>query len=440
MNAANAKLAACAAPDKTISVKVFGVGTAGVTMLEAMSHGDFAGAKFVAVNAEASSLAASSVAEKILLETKQLRGLGTSGDPERGRALAEAHAGQFKSLCTGVDVVFIVAGLGGGAGTGIAPVLARAAKEANALVLAFVTLPFDLEGNRRQHQAREGLDRLRSAADGVVCLPCQKAAKLIEETTSLVDTFKTTTQLLLEGARGVWRLLAHRGLIQIHFTDLCAMLRDRHAESCFAAVEAAGTTRSRDAVEKLFAHPMLDGGAALAEADAALVSIVGGPDLTMSDVNRVMEQINQQCRRAQIMMGAAVDEKFRGHLSVTLIATSGGKRAVEKLEEAKPAAPAPADEDVPGFDSEMLHQTRTKRPASRLRPPPPTLTPEQREEVLAKQTGVNIRHRKGPPRLRQTQLSLEIVTKGRFDKTEPTVHKGEDLDVPTYIRRGVALN
>src|ERR1041384_1299068 len=113
-------------PDaKTVRVKIFGVGTAGVTMLEAMSHGDFAGASFVAVNADHSALAASSAAEKIHLDSKTLRGLGTGGDPERGRELAEAHAAQLKSLCAGADVVFLVAGLGGGAGTGIAPGLGR---------------------------------------------------------------------------------------------------------------------------------------------------------------------------------------------------------------------------------------------------------------------------------------------------------------------------
>ncbi|MSU59772.1 MAG: hypothetical protein EXS35_16660 [Pedosphaera sp.] len=427
------------APAQNISVKIFGVGTAGVTMLEAMQHGDFAGAKFAVINADPSSLGASSAPEKIHLETKVLRGLGTGGDPDRGRELAESHFAQLKSSCAGSEVVFIIAGLGGGAGTGIAPVLARAAKEAGALVLAFVTLPFDCEGNRRQAQAVEGLAHLKASADGVISLPCQTALKLIDENMSVVDTFKTTSQLLLEGARGVWRLLAYRGLIQIHFADLCAMLRDRHGESCFAAVEAAGTTRSRDAVEKLFAHPMLNGGAALADTDAALVSILGGPDLTMSEINRVMEQIKEQCPRAQIMMGAAVDEKFRDHLAVTLIAS---RRAV--ADKAKAAPPKngtkPAAEDSPGFETELLHQTTTKKPGSRITPPMPALSAEQREQILTQQSGKGGRGRKAAARMRQATLPLEIVSKNRFDKTQATIHNGEDLDIPTYIRRGLNLN
>ena len=421
-----------------VRVKIFGLGTAGVTMLDTMSRSDFAGAEFVAVNADAASLGKSSTPEKIHLETKMLRGLGTGGDPERGRELAEAHVAQFKTACVGVDAVFIVAGLGGGAGTGIAPVLARVAKEAGALVLAFVTLPFDCEGNRRQGQAVAGLEQLQAAADGVICLPCQKVIMLIDESTSLLDTFQTTTQLLLEGARGVWRLLAFQGLIPLHFADLCALLRDRHAESCFAAVEAAGPTRARDAVGKLFAHPMLDAGASLTGAEAALVSVVGGPDLTLADVNLVMAQIREKCPGAQVMMGAVVDEQFRDRLALTVIATCPAAREKTKAA-AKIETPVTGDE-TPGFETELLHRRVTRKPASRITPPLPALTTEQREEILARQSVKGMRSRKNASRTRQMPLPLEIVSKSRFDKTEATIHNGEDLDVPTYLRRGVALN
>jgi len=142
--------AAMLEPATAPAVKIFGVGSAGVAMLDTLNGRDFAGAGFVAVNTDASSLASSSAAVKIQLETKLLRGLGTGGDPERGRAIAEEQFATLKTACEGADVVFVIAGLGGGAGSGISAVLARAAKEAGALVLAFVTLPFVCEGNRRQ--------------------------------------------------------------------------------------------------------------------------------------------------------------------------------------------------------------------------------------------------------------------------------------------------
>ena len=421
-----------------LGVKVFGVGTAGGAMLAQMAGDDFAGAMLVAVNTDAPASGPVAGVASIHLETKLLRGLGTGGDPERGRRLAEEHFQTLKDACAGVDVVFIVAGLGGGAGTGISPVLARAARESGALALAFMTLPFDCEGNRRQHVAREGVEQLQAAADGVICLPNQKVFKLMDESTTLVDTFRTTAQLLVEGARGVWRLLRYPGLIEIHLEELGALLRDCQGESCFAAVEAAGTTRARDALEKLLAHPLLNGGEAIQGADAVLVSVIGGPDLTMADMGRLMEQLNQQCPRAQVVMGAAVNEEFRDRLALTVIATrrhardplAGGKKksATASLLEAEP----------PELDTQLIERKATVRSASRFVPPAPALTPEQREQLLNKQGGG--RARKNLPRMRQGNLPLDIVNRGRFDKTEPTVHKGEDLDVPTYIRRGVALN
>jgi cell division protein FtsZ len=440
---------------RKLCVKIFGVGNAGIAMAEQMATDDFAGATFVAVDTEVQSSINPAIATTIHLETKQLRGLGTGGDPERGQKVAEENFQTLKETCAGAAVVFVVVGLGGGAGTGISPVLARAARESGALTLAFVTLPFDLEGNRRQQQARQGLEHLKAAADGVICLPNQRVCKLIDESTSLLDAFGATTQLLAEGVRGVWRLLMHRGLIEIHFDDLSALLRDRRGESCFAAVEAAGTTRARDTLEKLLAHPLLDGGQTLKEADAVLVSLMGGPELTMADVNRVMEAVNQQCQRAQVIMGASVDEAFRDRLAVTVIVTrptpaSESRSAAELQQQGQrgrhpdelptnesASAPATGHGEEQNLDSQLLEKQATARPASRFVPPAPALTPEQREQLLAKQGG---RARKHAPRMKQGSLPLEIVNKGRFDKTEPTVHKGEDLDVPTYIRRGVALN
>jgi cell division protein FtsZ len=414
-------------PARTLAVKIFGVGSAGVAMLDVANGADFAGADFVAVNTDAASLAASSAPVKIQLETRLLRGLGTGGDPERGRAIAEEQFVTLKSACEGADVVFVVAGLGGGAGSGISPVLARAARETGALVLAFVTLPFACEGNRRQQQAQSGLDLLKSVADGVICLPCQKTFKLIDENTSVLDTFRITDGLLLESVRGIWRLLTRPGLIRIHFDDLCALVRDRHSESVFASVEAAGPARAREIVEKLIAHPLLDEGRALAESDAVLVSLVGGRELSMAEVNRVMEQISRQCERAQIIMGASVDESLKGRLCVTVVAARQGPVPMEL----PPLAAA-------GEGSEQVTPRGVvTRSGSRCGSPTP-LNPEQREQILAKTAGA--RTRKSDSKMRQAQLPLAIISKGRFDKSEPTIHKGEDLDIPTYIRRGVALN
>lgn len=386
------------------AIKFFAVGNAGSAMLELLATPEFSAAQTAAINTDATNLAATSAAVKIHLENKLLRGLGSGGDPERGKALAEEQFSTLKSACAGADVIFLLAGLGGGAGSGIAPVLARAAREAGALVLAFVTLPFEGEGPRREAQAQISLEQLQAAADGVICLPGRKILKLLDENTSLVDIFLRVDQFLLEGVRGVWQLITRPGLIQVHFNDLAQLLRDRHAENAFAFVEASGAGRSREVVEKILAHPLLDEGRALTESDAVLVSLMAGKDLTMAEVNRVMEQVKRQCNHAQIVMGASVDAALQTKLCVTIIAakqnrpatvstlTSGGNRLA--------ALPT------------VSRETAAARPARRRPGTKPV----------------------------QTQLSLTIVSKGRFDKSEPTLHRGEDLDVPTYIRRGFTLN
>jgi cell division protein FtsZ len=306
-------------------------------------------------------------------------------------------------------------------------VLARAAKEAGALVLAFVTLPFQCEGNRRQQQAKQSLELLKSVADGVICLPSQKAFKLIDENTSVLDTFRITGGLLVEGVRGVWQLLTRPGLIQIHFDDLCALVRNRHSESSFAFVEATGAGRSREVVEKLLVHPLLDEGRALTDSDAVLVSLMGGTDLTMAEVNRVMEQIGRHCEHAQIIMGAAVDKELKNRLSVTVIAAKHNAAV----------APEPSAAVAGDQSGQMMSRGATARSGARCATSAPTFNLDQREQLLAKNSS---RPRKAAAKMKQEQLSLAIISKGRFDKSEPTVHKGEDLDIPTFVRRGVALN
>jgi cell division protein FtsZ len=327
-------------------------------------------------------------------------------------------------------------------------VVARIARETGALVLAVATLPFECEGTRRRRQAHAGLDQLKEAADAVICLPNERVLQLIDENTSVIDTFKIGNELLGRAVRGIWRLLRRNGIINVDFADVCSVVRGSHAESCFADVEARGEHRSREVVEKLMNSPLLEGGAALTGAESILVSLVGGSDLSMADVNRVMSQINRACENAQIVMGAAVDEGFKDRLAVTVIATRGAASGPETVrqtatdtsgERAARSDAVATSEGGTGLDDQLLSAARTRRPSSRFIPPPPSLTAQQKEQVLAQQTGAKA-YRRPRTKMRQGVLPLEIVSKGRFEKSEPTLYQGEDLDVPTYIRRGVPLN
>jgi cell division protein FtsZ len=421
---------ATASGRKSISIKIIGVGGAGIAALDELIRGGLAANGFAAVNTDSTSLAATAAPEKLHLENRLLRGLGSGGDPDRGRIVAQENLPRLKSLCEGLDVIFIIAGLGGGAGTGISPVLARAAKETGALVVGFVMTPFDCEGTRRQRLALQGLAELKAAADGLICFPNQKVFRLIDENTSVLETFKITNEYLADGVRSFWRLLTCTGLIDIHFDELCQLLRDRHAESAFAVAEAVGPTRSREVAEKLLAHPLLDAGQMLAEADALMIGILGGPDLTMAEVNRVMEQINRHCEHAQVVMGAAIDEAFRDRLAVSVIA------ARKNLEPAEAPFAARTGQEPSG---PLMRQAVAARPASRFGPPQPG-SPESPDDQSSALETAPSRQRRRPARMLQTQLPLESASKGRFDKSEPNIHRGEDLDLPTYVRRGVALN
>jgi cell division protein FtsZ len=252
---------------------------------------------------------------------------------------------------------------------------------------------------------------------------------MLGEDTRLVAAFDTSNGLLADGVRGFWQLLTHEGLIQLHFSDLCNLLRGRHSESTFAVAEACGPTRAQEVADKLLAHPMLEDGKSIAEAQTIVVSIVGAVDLTMSEVNRIVDALRHRAEAAEVMLGASVDDSFSDRLSVTVVVSRREPAPVPRL------GGSPEE-----LSSQLLPSTDEARPPSRFVPPPPALTPEELAQMAASNRVSGERPRKSGPRLRQGQLQLEIVHKGRFDKSEPTIHKGEDLDVPTYVRRGIALN
>ncbi len=423
---------------KTLSIRVIGLGGAGVTLVGKFHAEAPDGVRCAVIHTNSRVLDHSPCAERVLLGAKLLRGLGAGGDPDLGRAVAEDSADQLKSLCSDTDLVLIVAGLGGGTATGVAPVLARIAKDAGALVLAVVAVPFDFEG-QRQRQAQAGLRKLRGAADAVLCLHNQKVCQLWNEDTRALEIFNSANELWVQGVQGVLNILTRRGFIHVDFADLAAVLRGRNSESCFATVEAAGENRGRDLIEKALAHPVLDRGHALTEADALLVTLMGGPDMTIGEVNRVMDALRRQPEDAQFIMGASISEEFAGRLSLTVVAA---KHAVQDVDQPNdknsPGGGRPGD---PQIETQFLQSPEPESlSASRFVPPPPELTESKKSELFARQGGRGGKMRKAGSRWRQGQLPLEIISKGRFEKSQPTIHHGEDLDVPTYIRRGIKLN
>jgi cell division protein FtsZ len=424
--------------NKALSIRVFGVGGAGGNALTRLLLNPPGDAPLTVLNTDSQALAACPVPDKHSLGALDMRGLGAGGDPAMGQAAAEADEQRLKEMCAGADLVFIVAGLGGGTGTGASPVLARIAREAGALVLAVVTLPFDCEGSRRRKQALLGLEHLKAEADGVICLPNQKVFKLIDENTSLVDTFEFTNELIADGVRGIWRLVTQTGLINIDFADLRSALKGRHAESFFATAEATGPQRAKEIVDKILSSPLLEGGEMLTGAQSVLVSIMGGSDLSMAEVNRIMEQVNRHAEGAHLILGAAIDAHYNQRLSVTLVAS--------RFQVDAPATPDTIETrrsvaaDAPEMETHFLKRQETVQHTQRFVAPPPELSAEKTQELLQARGVTGGGRRRKNANAFQQQLPLEVVSKGRFEKSEPTIHKGEDLDVPTYIRRGILLN
>jgi cell division protein FtsZ len=427
-------------------MKIIGVGTGGVAAARNLRSLPLEGVQWGGVDTDAMSLSHSGLAETRLMGVRLTRGLGTGGDPDLGRAAAEADVEAIRSLGANGDVIILLVGLGGGTGSGAAPVIARVLREAGKLVFALATLPFEFEGVRRQQQAQEALRQLRGAADAVVCLPNQKVASLLDANTTFVDTFKTTHRLLGQGIEGLWRLMTREAFIKVDFADLSRVVRGRHAESAYAAAEACGENRLREVLDLLFQSPLLDQGRWLNEADAVLVSVVGGQDMTLREINQLMEQIHRRCEKAEVIMGASFDGSVVGRFAVTLVASRrlpgpGTKDASEESETEDVEMPT-CQFPVPGTrpaeaGGEQVSEGRTQ---SRFAAMAPSFPKDKLEEIFSRQVPTKEKPKRRSTGPRQGMLPLEAVSKGRFAKSEPTLHRGEDLDTPTYIRKGVPLN
>jgi cell division protein FtsZ len=403
---------------REMRIKVLGVGGAGCKAVAHLARENLAGVSFALINTDGAALAQMPIEQRLLIGTKSCRGLGTGGDLERGRMAAEEDAAAIRTLTEETDIVFVVAGLGGGTGSGASPVIARVAHECKALVLGVVVTPFQFEGVRRQQQANFALQELKAVADAVICMPNQKLLRLVDEKTPLPEALSNINAFIGDAVRSIWTLVTRPGIVQADFASLCAATQGRHAESSLAIGRGSGENRVAEAADRLLSHPLIDEGALLADATTVLVSIVASPGLAMGEVHGIMERISSVAHSAHIVMGAVIDESLADRLTVTIISGRGESEAAA-CSRLGMSSPLTEDGPVPIASSRGAVRTQAAM--------------EKAEPI------VTVRARK-PGRLRQTQLPLEIISRGRFEKSEPTIHHGQDLDVPTYIRRGVALN
>jgi cell division protein FtsZ len=415
-----------------VRLKILGVGGAGgntvshIATVRAAGHHALAGVELIAVNTDLQALQGVAGVEAIQIGADVTHGLGAGGDVELGARAAQQDSERLTAAMQHADVVFITAGLGGGTGGGASPVVARLAKEQGALVLAFVAMPFGFEGERRQHQALTSLEQLKAQADAVICIPNNKLFKLLGDNASVMDAFRRSDGIVVSGAQAIWQLLSRKGLINLDFAALRATLGSKHCEGLFSHGEGQGQDKAREAVKNLLENPIFDGGDAMARAEGLLVSILGGPDLTLADVQRAVEPLSRTANRAHLIMGAAVDEGFRGRMAITVIVATNivSKRGLPATL-AKTTLPRRAVETFPSRGG-LVAAGRAGR-----------ATTASTAGSASKQDAVE--HRKGSAKAKQETFQLDGISRGRFDKSEPTLYDGEDLDVPTFIRRGVSL-
>lgn len=301
-------------------ITVFGVGGAGGNAVNNMIEKELEGVEFVVANTDAQALQHSNAASKIQIGVKVTEGLGAGARPSVGAAAAEESIEQIVDHLAGAHMCFITAGMGGGTGTGAAPIIAQAARELGVLTVGVVTKPFQFEGAKRMRQADEGVEALQKMVDTLIIIPNQNLFRLANEKTTFTDAFSMADDVLYQGVKGVTDLMVRPGLINLDFADVRAVM-DEMGKAMMGTGEAEGEDRAIQAAEKAIANPLLDE-MSLAGAKGVLINITGGDDLTLFELdeaaNRIREEVDPE---ANIIVGSTMDPSLGGKMRVSVVAT-----------------------------------------------------------------------------------------------------------------------
>ena len=321
------------------NLKVVGVGGGGCNAVNTMIKAGLNGVEFVGANTDAQALAACSAPIKVQLGAKLTKGLGAGANPEIGRNAMLEDKDRIREMLVGADMVFITAGLGGGTGTGGAPILATIARDAGALTVAVVTKPFLFEGKRRQRQADDGLKELRKCVDTLITIPNQRLLNIAGRDMSLLETFRTADEVLLEAVRGISDLITISGLINLDFADVRTVMSEMGLALMGTGI-ASGENRAIEAAQRAISSPLLED-ITISGARGILINITGGADLTLYEVNEASTLVQEEADEdANIIFGAVIDENLREEMRVTVIATGFGRaeEKEERLPESRAAA------------------------------------------------------------------------------------------------------
>jgi cell division protein FtsZ len=304
-------------------IRVVGVGGAGLNAVDRMIDAGINQVDFVAVNTDIQQLQMSDASTKIHIGSEITEGLGSGADPEIGRKAAEEGYDAIKRSLRGSDMVFVTAGEGGGTGSGAAPVVARIARELGALTVGIVTMPFKFEGSRRKKQADEGLVALREACDTLIVVPNDRLLEVLDKSTSMLDAFRIADDVLRHGVQGICDLITNPGLINLDFADVRTIMADS-GSALMGIGYATGENRAKEAAERALRSPLIE--TEITGARGILLSIAGGDDLTLYEVNEAAEAVREASTDdTNIIFGATIDERLAGQMWITVVATGIGK-------------------------------------------------------------------------------------------------------------------
>ena len=436
--------------DRRIAIKVLGLGGAGANAVDRLKMENLDRLQMAVLNTDAQALAASPVQDKVLLGAAVTRGLGAGADPDLGRQAAETDRDKIAAVVKNCDLVFLIAGMGGGTGSGAAPTVAEVASEQGALVIAFVTMPFSFEGGRRAKQADEGLIALRKVCDAVIPLPNDLLLQEAPEGEKALESFARADEWIGRGIKSIWSMLFRTGLINLDFATLRQAFHTRGGKTLFGLADGSGADPVANALENLKLCPLLATPEFARKADRLLVNIVGGTDLSLPKVNEIMAAVSERFgKEAHLIMGAVIDENSQGRIELMILGTSDSgsriytSRRSPTARVARPYAAAPdAGTETPPLADEpgLAASASPSRQAGDK--PMPAAVASGGGSFFGDVFGTTLRGKKtsSAPVSQEHFTFNETETRGSFEKSDRNLFEGADLDVPTYLRNGLKLH
>lgn len=336
-------------------IKVIGVGGGGCNAIQHMASQNIEGVDFICVNSDAQALKSSVAETNLQIGLELTKGLGAGANPRIGRQAAEEDYERLREVLEGADMVFITAGMGGGTGTGAAPVIAEIAKSLGILTVAIVTKPFPFEGQKRLDGAEKGVNELMQSVDSVIIIPNEKLLTVYGQEISLLDAFKCANNVLLGAVQGISELITRPGLINVDFADVCAVMSGQGGSIAMMGTgEASGEQRALEAAEAAISSPLLED-INLTGARGALVNITAGPDMTVHQFEKVGEVISSfMSPEATCVVGTVIDPDMQDRMRVTVVVTGlmqslQGQQPIEKVLHEQATQPL-SDDDLPDYE------------------------------------------------------------------------------------------